>query len=52
MHDNENEDISALKIKKTSRNQKSTVIIIDTTSYRGSEEELKQTGVVNFVQNK
>ena len=51
MHDNKNEDISALKIKKTSRYHKSTVIIIDTTSYSGRSEELKQTGVVDFVEN-
>ena len=44
--------MNALKNKKASRDLKSTVIVIDTTSYRGSDEELKQTGVMDFVQNK
>ena len=34
------------------RNNKSTVIILDTNSYRGSDEELKQTGVMDIVNTK
>ena len=34
------------------RDNKSTVIIIDTTSYRGNDEELKQTGALEFVNKK
>ena len=52
MHDISNEYISDLKNKKTIRDHKSSVIIIDTNSYRGSDEELKQTGVVDFIENK
>ena len=52
MHDISKEYISDFKNKKTIGDQKSTVIILDTNSYRGSDEELKQTGVMNFVQNK
>ena len=52
MHDISKEYISDLENKKTIRDQKSTVIILDTNSYRGSDEELKQTGVMDFVQNK